>query len=180
MRAHRKHARAMLAVCGLALAVQCRGAHEHTDARPVCVRRRWGSLYRLCPSLRGGAPGSGADKVSCYARDTHTRTAPARHQLRLTSLAAAGTHCRRRYRALQERDGGACCPASGRWISRCRVRPHLCQGVCRRSPSSFDGVGKELGYAIMQICAKSYSIMLILRARPTKCANACTRYNLLL
>ena len=159
---HRKHA--MLAVCGLALAVQCRAAREHTDARPICVRGRWGSLGCLCPSLRGGAPGSGADKVSCYARDTHTRTAPARHQLRLTSLAAAGTHCRRRYRALQERDGGACCPASGRWISRCGVRPHLCQGVCSHTPSSVDGVDEELGYAIIQICAKSYSIMLILRA----------------
>lgn len=123
---HRKHA--MLAVCGLALAVQCRAAREHTDARPVCVRGRWGSLGCICPSLRGGAP----DKVSCYALDTHTRTAPA-HNLRPTSLAAAGTHCRRRYRALQERDGGACCPAPGSWISRCRVRSHLCQGVCSQT-----------------------------------------------
>jgi hypothetical protein len=56
---------------------------------------------------------------------------------------------------------------SGAWLLDFPL-PSAVASLSRCVQSNVDDVGEELGFAIMQICAKNYSIMLIIRARPAK------------
>ena len=84
---------------------------------------------------RRGRSGQGIVRAVCTARGCVRSTRVQLHLLRLAQGAPAGAAGRRRHRAVKERVRGARGSAPGCWLSRCRVRPHLCEGACVRAPS---------------------------------------------
>jgi len=114
------------------------------EPRRCCSCAGWRSLPTRVPSACVSAACAAAAWPErtryracavCTARGCVRSTRVQLHLLRLAPGAPAGAACRRRHRAVKERVRGARGSAPGRWLSRCRVRPHLCEGACVRAPS---------------------------------------------